>query len=1131
MRLNGNMKNRLLTISFREIKKSYKRFLSLLIMSFLGVAVFVGLRSTPGTMLKSLDKYYDEVNHYDIRIYSTLGLTEDDVESLNKLNVSSYGIHSKDVITNFKNDTKVIKLIGLNNNINKIILYDGQYPKNNNEIVVEKNLLLNEKLKIGDYIIIDNDDELKNNKFKIVGVIISPLYMFSGGSTVSRGNTNIGTGKIDYYSYVSDSVFNMDYYTEIDMAINNCYLTSSKDYIDLINKNLDSIESIRDDREQSRYNEIINKYNIEINEKEEEGRVKLEKAEDELNFYKNELDNGYLKLLSSKNQLDDSKYQLDEMINTLNSSSVILDEKTILLENNKNELYNSENELKELLGTYGLDIDDIITIKDILNDNIVSIDRLKHIFSNSKYKDDIYKLIDNFYDNDFLVNLDDYINTKTIESKNKLINSIPSDIENYDEIVNDIESFSKDILREDIYSSILDSAYNIDDIKKYIPDDFIYRDKLINLLDNYSDTIIKLNNLFDAVDKLEYGKEEINKNSILLTESRRQLDDGYELYYSYLNEYNNGLNQYYIGYNDYKNSLNLYNSNLEEYLKNKLDFQKQINEAREKLSEIERPKWYIYDRWDDTEYSGYINNTDSLLNLSKAFPTVFFLVSIFMCIMSMSRMAMEDRSEIGTLKSLGFSNKHIILKYMIYSVLATILGSILGGIFGFYFLTWFIYKMYGILYLIPYFAYQYNISSLIVGTFISVVCISGTALITVRKIVSEKPSVLLRPPTHNKGRKILLEYLPFWEKINFSNKITIRNIFRYKKRVIMTILGIAGCSVLLLTGYGIKDSIIQVADKQYGEVFIYDDLIYLDHEVNNIDFIINNSLVRNYEKVYIQSVNVEDISSNLYVIDNNLNYDVININDYKTHERLKLENDKVIITEKLSSLYNYNIGDKIQLIDTNKNKYEFEINGIATNYVGSYVYMNIDTYEKYFDNYIPNIVLINLDDIKYEDSISRELINNEHVLSIVTKTSSLKNIDTMLKSLNYVVLVLIVLSGMLSFVVLYNLSYINISERKREIATLKVLGFTHLEVDNYIIKENFIITIIGIIIGLFISKPFVDYIVNTVEIDLVKFIHTINISSYIYTFLFMILFTSIVTIIIHFTLKKINMIESLKVVE
>ncbi|MBR1413120.1 MAG: FtsX-like permease family protein [Bacilli bacterium] len=1125
------MKNRLLSISTREIKKSYKRFLSLVIMSLLGVAVFVGLRNTPGTILKSLDKYYDETNHYDIKIYSTIGFNDEDLKILNSTVATTYGIHTKDVITNFKKDKKVTKIIGLNNDVNKILLDEGTLPSNKEEIVVESYLLKAENLKIGDYIEIEEDESLNNHRFKIVGVVTSPLYLYTGGNTVSRGTTDIGNGKIVYYAYALDSLFNMDYYTELDVTIPNNYLTSTKEYIDLINEKIKIITTLKKQREKARYNEIINKYNIIINEQEELGRNELAKAQNKLNNSKKELNNGYLELLRSKNELDNSKVQLNQIYLTLSNSQKELEDKEMLLVNAKKELEDAEKEINELLKQYGLTIDDIKTIKAILNDQVVSKEKIKHIFDNSNYKEEINKLIDKLYETDFFINLQRYIETKTEEAKIMLIDSIPKDIENYEQIVKEIELFTKDTLRENIYASILDSAYNIDDIKSSIPECFCGYNQIINLLDNYANSVIKIKELFDAIDRLEQGKEEIINNESLLHDAKKQLEEGYQTYTTYMNQYNDGLNKYNVGYKEYQKGLNLYNSGVEEYLKNKLDFENELDQARAKLTEIEMPEWYIYDRSDDGEYTGYINNSESIKNLAKAFPTIFFTVAIFMCIMSMSRMALEDRQEIGTLKSLGFSNKHIILKYVLYSLSATLIGSILGGSFGFYFLTWFIFKMYGMLYFVPVFTYLYNLIPFIVGTFIAVVSIVGTSLITVKRIVTEKPSSLLRPLAPNKGKKILVERVPLWKKVKFSNKITIRNIFRYKKRIIMTIFGITGCTILLLTGYGIKDSIVNISDKQFKEVLIYDDMVYLDSKTKDVTEIIDSKYVKNYEETHAKNMKLNETEINLFAIKKDFNYDLLNLRDYKTNNRLKLEDNKAIITEKLFTENHLKLGDKIKITDSNNKTYEIEISGVATNYIGNYIYISTDYYEYLFEEYKPNLLYLNLKDRKLEEEYAKLLIKNEHVLSIDSLTNALNNINAMLKSIDYVVLIFLLLSGILSFVVLYNLSYINISERKREIATLKVLGFTHKEVDNYIIKENFIITLIGISLGLILTKPFVDYIVDTIEIDLVRFIHVIKPTSYLYTFIFMLIFTFIVTIIIHYTLKKINMIGSLKSVE
>ncbi len=1080
------MRNRLLTISFREILKSYKRFISLAIMSFLGVAVFVGMRNSSNVMIASLDTYYDKTNLYDIRVMSTMGITTNDLEEFNKIGINSYGIHYKDVISNENNGNPVIRIIGINNNINRPLLDEGRLPEKENEIAVEKNYLRTEKKKIGDYVSIESEDTLKTNKFKIVGVVTSSLYILAPSASVNRGTTTIGNGNVSFYTYVVDKVFDVDYYTEMGIIIPNEYITSSKEYVDLIDSKLDTIEKLKSYRIKARYDEIYKEVEDEIKKNEEKGLSELNDAEEKLKEFKRELDNGYSKLMSSKKEIDSGKKALSETLNTLNSSKNELDENVKKLNDAKTELANNEKLINNELSSFNLTIEDITNIQKLLNGEHLEKENFKKIFNAPVYKEDIAELLDYIYDNNLLNVLVDFISSDTDEAKYNFINIIPLDMNNYQMVV--------------------------------------------AIMMNYSNFTSNLEEVFTAVKGIEQAKLELSRNEQILNEGMEKLNTGFDEYYKYEQKLKSGEREYNKGYNEYKKNLNLYNSSLEEYLKGKREFEQEISKARLELNKIEMPKWYIYSRSDDSEYAGYMNIGDSVINLSKTFPTIFFTVAVFMSIMCMSRMALEDRVEIGTLKSLGFSNKHIIIKYLLYSSLATIIGGILGALFGFLFLTWFVYNIYGIMYVLPYFTYYYDYYPSLIGILVSTTCITLTSILTVMKIVKEKPSDLLRPVAPTAGKKILLEYIPIWKYINFSNKVTIRNIFRYKKRVVMTIIGITGCTILLLTGYGIKDSITSIARRQFGEVFIFDDIIYTDGG-NSLNIIKENKHIKDHFDVSMGTVKVKTTNANLFVVEDEINYNIVNLNDYDTHERLYLDNNKVVITDKLSKIYKLKTGDIIKFIDNNNKSYEIEINGIAENYVGSYIYMNKNTYNKLIGEYEPNVSYILLDDVKYEEEVVESLMKNDEILSVLSKESTIVNVDNMLKSLDKIVLILIILSGALSFVVLYNLSYINISERKREIATLKVLGFYYREVDNYIIKENFIITIIGIIIGLFMAKPFVNYIVDSIEIDLVKFIHFINIGSYIYTFVFMILFTIIVTIIIHFTLKKIDMIESLKTID
>ena len=350
----------------------------------------------------------------------------------------------------------------------------------------------------------------------------------------------------------------------------------------------------------------------------------------------------------------------------------------------------------------------------------------------------------------------------------------------------------------------------------------------------------------------------------------------------------------------------------------------------------------------------------------------------------------------------------------------------------------------------------------------------------------------------------------------------------------MTIGGILGCTALMLSGFGIRDSIMKIPDKQYKDIFNFDEMVYLTGNNNKeeLDKIFDsNNITKRLDINMMVSAQASGYDVNIFVPYENDMKGIVNLKSLDTGEKLNLEENKVIISDKLSELIDKKVGDKIILKDSSNKEYKFVISGICENYVSNYVFMDKNTYEKNIGEYNTNISFLRLDDLKVEESLSRKILENNNVMSIMSVNQTIKSVNNMLKSLNSVVAILIFLSGALSFVVLYNLSYINISERKREIATLKVLGFTDKEVDDYIVKETVILTIIGIAIGLIFGIFLTNVILDTVEIEVVRFVHHINISSYIITSFIVMLFTIIVSVIIHFTLKKIDMIESLKSVE
>ena len=555
-----------------------------------------------------------------------------------------------------------------------------------------------------------------------------------------------------------------------------------------------------------------------------------------------------------------------------------------------------------------------------------------------------------------------------------------------------------------------------------------------------------------------------------------------------------------------------------------------------------KPKWYIYDRLDNTSYKELINASDNLKKIGNIFPIIFFAISVLVSLISMMRMIEEDRVENGTLKSLGYNSFHITLKYVIYSLLATTIGSSVGAIFGSYMIPSVIWNIYTKIFFIPKFIYLLKSDYNALGLWICILCICGTSVIVCIKNLREVPANLMRPKPPKSGKKILLERINFiWKKLKFSDKITIRNIFRYKSRVITTVLGIAGCTSLILAGFGLKDSIKDVTDFQFNNIIKYDKLLMTNESINQIDIekeLLNDDKVENFTNVNTQNIKVlfNDEEQEVTMItpdDFNSISKSISLIDLKTNNVIdNISDNSCIISEKTAKLLDIDVGDKISLLDNDNNKYDIKVSYIIKNYINQYLYINKNTYNNLFKDYKINSILISLkDEDKNSKEFDKKYISNGYALTIVDNDDIKSSMNDMLSSIDSIVAILIIAAASLAFVVLYNLSNINISERKREIATLKVLGFYPSEVDKYINRETVLLTILGIGIGLLFGSYLSHFIISTCEPDYIMFDRHVYTLSYFYSLFITVIFTIIVTIVTHFNLKKINMITSLKNVE
>lgn len=564
--------------------------------------------------------------------------------------------------------------------------------------------------------------------------------------------------------------------------------------------------------------------------------------------------------------------------------------------------------------------------------------------------------------------------------------------------------------------------------------------------------------------------------------------------------------------------------------------------AEEKENSDQMLKWFVQTRKDNLGYTNIVDAITTITNISKLFPVIFYLVAVLISLTSMTRMIEEERTEIGTLKALGYTNVQIIIKYILYAFLACMIGGFLGMTVGFYLIPNIVWNIYSAIYTIPEFYTAYRLDIGLQGLIIAFLCICGATIVVAIKELKNMPAVLMRPKAPKNGRKIWLEKCTFfWKRLNFSKKVTTRNIFRYKKRAIMTVVGIAGCTGLMVTGFGLRDSVLDIPESQYGDIFTYDMSISLSnnaamYEVENL--VKTDENINGYSKVCASSVKIKGSEANydtaIFIPDSIPDFEkMCNLKDVETHEKLNISNEGIIISDKIAEFVNAKVGDSVVLIDNDNLEYSFKVTGIAENYVSNYIYMSKEFYEAKVKSYKTNMLLLDVKEISKDekDNLSEKLLNINGVASVSMISDMMNAIKDMLGSLNYVVIILIVASALLAFVVLYNLANINIGERQREIATLKVLGFYDKEVDNYINKENLVFTAFGVIIGLVFGYFLTDMIVASVEIDKLRFIRRILPQSYVFAAVITTIFSLTVNYIIHFVLKKIDMIESLKSVE
>ena len=579
------------------------------------------------------------------------------------------------------------------------------------------------------------------------------------------------------------------------------------------------------------------------------------------------------------------------------------------------------------------------------------------------------------------------------------------------------------------------------------------------------------------------------------------------------------------------------------------DAKQQIADAKAEIKKIENPKWYVQTREDAlTEYQGYGDNADRMRSIGKVFPVLFFLVAALISLTTMTRMVEERRVQIGTMKALGYGKAAIAGKYIGYALIATLGGSIFGVLAGEKILPFIIIYAYMILYKhLPAILVPYHMSYALQASGIAVACTLIATIASCYKELAAEPAELMRPAAPKQGKRILLERIGIiWKHLNFTWKSTVRNLIRYKKRFFMTIFGIGGCMALMVVGFGLKDCIYEIVSLQYEKVQFYDAATYMSDDISEEnrqqlhDYLDQNADIKETIEARMQKTDVKSAfgKKTLYLMvpsDNEKIEDFLSFHSRTNKDEVySLKKDEVILTEKMASLLNVKVGDELTIEDEDRGDQTVTVGAICENYMSHYLYLSPEKYEELYG--VPaeyNTIIYSVKDGKDDqiEKIGTKLLSMDGVLNVSYTSSIEGRLDDMLRSLNLVIVVLIVSAGMLAFVVLYNLNNINITERQRELATLKVLGFYDGEVASYVYRENILLTIIGSVVGMVLGNLLHRYIILTVEVEEAMFGRQIHWQSYLYSFLFTVAFSLFVNWVMFYKLKKIDMVESLKSVE
>ena len=1071
----------------RQMWRTKSRFFSILAIIALGCGFFAGVKATSPDMKLTAEQYFKDYKLMDVQLLSTVGFDQQDLAALRDMEGIGQvaGSYSADLYLKQENGSTdvIVKIYSLNtalagsddpSYINRPVLVEGRLPQNANECVVERTVKTPDSFQVGNTITLATNDPnrpldeiLTQDTFTIVGIVEWPMYI-----SFNRGSSSIGDGSVNSFVLLSEEAYAYEAYTGVFLTLDGAEALSpySEEYDVLVNQATERLEDFSNGQVIARCDRLLGDARQEI----ADGQAELEQAKTDLEDAKSDLEKG----------LADGRKMLDETRAALEQKKKEYQEGLQALEQGKQELSSGRAQLEQSLKDARQKLDDASAE---LEANRKTYQEGEASYqSGKKAYDQAYAALQ--------AQMEQTGSTPALEQALAALQVKKAELEKTRQTL-------------DATKTTLDQAEQI----------LNQQESAYASQKQLGET--KLNN---AEQELRQNEQNLQEAKIQLAQAEQSLTQGEQ---ELAERETDGLQKIAEAELEINNN------------------EKKLQDAQAEVDKtVTNAKWYVMDRSSNVEYDNFEVDSDRVDAIAKVFPIFFILVAALVCFNTMMRMVEEQRTEIGTLKALGYHKGAIVSQFLLYAVSASLIGGFLGLLIGFQLFPGVIFNAYRIIYnmpaLIAPFRWDYAAGCLAAAVLVTTL----SSLLACYKELAALPAQLMRPKPPKNGKRVLLERIrPLWSHLSFARKVTVRNLARYKSRVLMTIIGIAGCTALLLTGFGLKDSISAIVSKQYGDIFHYDVTTMLQEDISAeqqmqiSNYLSRSALAEQSMFVFQESLDAQanGKTQNVYLVspeDVSSLSNYITLQDRKTKAPVPLTDDGIVITEKLGKLLGVGIGDTVTLPELGETP--LPITGITENYAYHFIYITPSYYEKIFGQ-LPkqNVVYTNLNgDASYSD-FSEQLLTYDGVLGASYTEDTNASFQDIISSLNYVVMVIILSAGALAFVVLYNLANININERIHELATIKVLGFTDLELSAYIYRENIISSLAGMIIGLFGGIFLTRFVVQTAEVDIVMFSPDLPLYCFLLAALVTIVFVVAVNFVLYFRLKKIDMATSLKAIE